>query len=68
MMSNLVNPICSLKGRNSARSNKGIRGRGESKKRMIICNELYKGSKFALIQKDADLLYGILLCEWKVNL
>jgi len=35
---------------------------------MIICNELYKVQKFALIQKDADLLYGILLCEWKVNL
>jgi hypothetical protein len=51
------------RGRNSARSNYGVEGRGESKKRMTICNDLYKGSKFALIRKDADLLYGVLLCE-----
>ncbi len=46
-------------GRNSARSNNGAEGRGESKKRMTICNELYKGSRFALIRKDADLLNGV---------
>jgi hypothetical protein len=51
------------KGRNSVRSNNDIEGKGESKKRMTVCNELYKGSKFALIRKDADLLYGVLLCE-----
>jgi hypothetical protein len=49
--------------RNSARSYNGIRGRGESKKRMAIGNKLYRGSIFALIRKDADLLYGVLLCE-----
>ncbi len=38
-------------------------GRGESKKQMILCNAVYRGSKFALIRKDADLLYGVLLCE-----
>jgi hypothetical protein len=63
MMWNLVNPIFSRKGRNSVRSNNGMRGRGESKKQMSICNELNKGSKFALIRKDAYLLYGVLLCE-----
>jgi len=50
-------------GRNFARSNNGIRGRGKSKKRMTIGNKLYRGSKFASVQKDADLLYGVLLCE-----
>ena len=53
------------KGSSSARNSNGIEGKGESKKRMTICNELYKGSKFALIRKDADLLYGILLHEWR---
>jgi len=65
---NLVNPICSRKGRNSARNNNGIRGRGESKKRMTIHNKLYRGSKFALIRKDANLLYGVLLHEWRNDL
>jgi len=55
-------------GRNSARSNNGIRGRGESKKRMTIINKLYRGSKFALIRKDANLLYGVLLHEWRNDL
>ena len=40
-------------GRNSVKSNNGAEGRGESKKRMTVCNELYRGSKFALIRKDA---------------
>jgi hypothetical protein len=50
-------------GRNSARSYNGIRGRGESKKRMTIGNKLYRGSRFALIRKEADLLYGVLSCD-----
>jgi hypothetical protein len=50
-------------GRNSARSYNDIRGRGESKKRMTIGNKLYRGSEFALVRKEADLLYGVLLCE-----
>ena len=53
----------SPQGRNPVMDNNDAEGRGKSKKRMIICNELYKGSKFALIRKDADLLYGVLLCE-----
>ncbi|GFO96578.1 putative uncharacterized protein [groundwater metagenome] len=52
-------------GRNSAKSNNGAEGRGESKKQMTVCNELYRGSKFALIRKDADLLNGVLLHEWR---
>jgi hypothetical protein len=50
-------------GRNSAKSNNGTEGRGESKKRMTIGNKLYRGSIYALIRKEADLLYGVLLCE-----
>jgi hypothetical protein len=45
------------------RSNNEIEGIGESKKRMTIDNKLYKGSKFALIPKNADLLYGVVSCE-----
>lgn len=52
-------------GRNSAKSNDGAGGRGESKKQMTVCNELYRGSIFALIRKDADLLNGVLLHEWR---
>jgi len=52
-------------GRNSAKSNNGAQGRGESKKRMTIGNKLYRGSIFALIRKDANLLYGVLLHEWR---
>ncbi len=68
MIYNLVRPICSRKGRNSARSNNGIEVRGESKKQMIMCNALYRGSKFVSTRKDADLLYGVLLYEWRHNL
>jgi len=46
-------------GRNSVRKDEDIKGKGRSKKRMTICNELHRGSRFALIRKDADLLYGI---------
>jgi hypothetical protein len=42
-------------GRNSVRSNNGIEGRGGGKKRMTACNEAYRGSKFALTRKGADL-------------
>jgi hypothetical protein len=66
MIYNLVNPLCSRMGRNFARSN--IKGRGESKKQTILCNAVYRGSKHALIRKDADLLYGVLLYEWRHNL
>ena len=52
-------------GRNSAKSNNGAEGRGESKKQTIVCNALYRGSRFALIRKDADLLNGVLLHEWR---
>ncbi len=63
---NLVNPICSRMGRNSVRGNNDIEGRGESKKRMIMCNALYRGS--ASVRKDADLLYGVLLYERRHDL
>ena len=43
-------------GRNSVRNDDGIAGNGDSKKRMAACNELYRGSKFALTRKSADLL------------
>ena len=52
-------------GRNSAKSNNGAEGRGKSKKQTIVCNALYRGSRFALIRKDADLLNGVLLHEWR---
>ena len=42
-------------GRSSVRSNEGADGRGIGKKRMTACNGLYKGSKFALTRKGADL-------------
>ncbi len=50
-------------GRNSAKSNNGVEGRGESKKQMTVCNELYRG--FTLIRKNADLLNGVQLHEWR---
>jgi len=65
---NLVNPLCSRMGRNFARSNNDIKGRGESKKQTMLCNAVYRGSKHALIRKDADLLYGVLLYEWRHDL
>jgi len=42
-------------GRNSVRSDDGTEGRGNGKKQMTICNELYRGSRFALTRKGADL-------------
>jgi|GEM_PF-2610703 len=41
---------------NFARSNNDKEGRGFSKKRMSICNGLNRGSNFARIRKDANLL------------
>jgi len=38
------------------RNNYGTEGMGNGKKQMTICNELYRGSRFALIRKGADLL------------
>jgi hypothetical protein len=43
-------------GRISARNDDGIEGRGVSKKRMLICNRSDRGSNFASIRKDANLL------------
>ena len=48
--------MCSLNlGRNSARKDDGAEGRGNGKKQMTICNELYRGSRFASTRKGADL-------------
>jgi len=64
VMRSLANPMLSRKlVENSAKSNNGVEGRGESKKQMTVCNELYRGSRLALIRKDADLLNGVLLHE-----
>jgi len=52
----------------SARNNNGIVGRGESNKRMTIVINCTEVQKFASIRKDADLLYGVLLHEWRNNL
>ena len=41
----------------------GIVGRGIDKKRMTVCNELYRGSNFALTRKGADLSSGVSLHE-----
>ncbi|KAF5420612.1 MAG: hypothetical protein C5S44_08100 [Candidatus Methanocomedens sp.] len=42
-------------GNDLARGNDGLEGRGIGKKRRATCNELYRGSKFALTRKGADL-------------
>jgi hypothetical protein len=59
----LGKPFALQTGRNSVKSNNGAEGIGESKKQMVLCNAVYRGSKFALIRKDADLLNGVLLHE-----
>jgi len=51
-------------GRNSVRSYDNIEGRGFSKKRMPICNGLDRGSNFASIRKDADLLKVFSCVNW----
>ena len=50
-------------GRDPVRANDGIVGKGIDKKRMTSCNEVYRGSKFALIRNGADLSSGISLHE-----
>ncbi|MHC1624178.1 MAG: hypothetical protein ACXQTR_06285 [Candidatus Methanospirareceae archaeon] len=58
-------------GRNPARENDGIDGIGIDKKRMTSCNGVYRGSKFVLTRKSADLSSGVSLyarrqtCECK---
>jgi len=58
-------------GRDPVRANDGIEGRGIGKKRMASCNEMYRGSKFALTRNGADLSSGVSLyarrqtCECK---
>ena len=42
-------------GRDPVRANAGIDGRGTGKKRKASCNEAYRGSKFAITRKGADL-------------
>ena len=50
-------------GSDPVRVNDGIVGRGIDKKRMTSCNEMYRGSKFALTRNGADLSSGISLHE-----
>ena len=50
-------------GRDLVRVNDGIEGRGIGKKRMTPCNEAYRGSKFVLTRKGADLPNGVSLYE-----
>jgi hypothetical protein len=50
-------------GSDLVRENDGIVGIGIDKKRMAACNELYRGSKFALTRKGADLSSGVSLHE-----
>ena len=58
-------------GSDPVRVNDGIVGRGIDKKRTTSCNEVYRGSKFALTRKGADLSSGVSLherrqtCEYK---
>jgi len=42
-------------GNDLARGNDDLEGKGIGKKRKATCNELYRGSKFALTRKGADL-------------
>ncbi len=49
-------------GRSSVRGDEGAEGRGIGKKRMAACNELYRGSKFALTRKGADLTVRLFRC------
>ena len=55
-------------GRDPVRANDGIVGKGIDKKRMTSCNEVYRGSKFALTLKGADLSSGVSLHERRHNL
>jgi hypothetical protein len=55
-------------GRDPVRANDGIVGKGIDKKRMASCNEMYRGSKFTLTRKSADLSSGVSLHERRHNL
>ena len=55
-------------GSDPVRVNDGIVGRGIDKKRMTSCNEVYRGSKFALTRNGADLSSGVSLHERRQNL
>ena len=55
-------------GRDPVRENDGIVGKGIDKKRMTFCNEVYRGSKFALTRNGADLSSGVSLHERRQNL
>ncbi len=44
-------------------ANDGLWGRGFGKKRMTSCNERYRGTKFALTRKGADLPNGVSLYD-----
>jgi hypothetical protein len=50
-------------GSDPVRANDGILGKGIDKKRITSCNEMYRGSKFALTRNGADLSSGISLHE-----
>ena len=43
--------VLPILGRNSVRRDDGTAGRGNGKKQMTICNELYRGSRFALTER-----------------
>ncbi len=55
-------------GRDPVRANDGIVGKGIDKKQMASCNEMYRGSKFALTRNGADLSSGVSLHERRQNL
>ena len=50
-------------GRDPVRTNDGLGGRGIDKKRMTSCNEMHRGSKFALTRNGANLSSGVSLHE-----
>jgi len=50
-----------------AKTNDNVEGKGFSKKRMPIRNRLDRGSNFASIRKDANLLFRYFLVKTDVN-
>jgi hypothetical protein len=55
-------------GSDPVRVNDGMEGRGIGKKRMTSCNEVYRGSKFALARKSADPAVWCLIVCMEANL
>ena len=47
------NMLPEIPGRDPVRANDGIVGKGIDKKQMASCNEMYRGSKFALTRNGA---------------